>query len=208
MKIIVALCSAIIWGSGQVINKQKLKGFTFFLIQCTLVFVELSTGTLNVLIGVSEPTFRNCGYFTKGLWGLITLGEIPRIGSATLVYDHSILLMIGGIISTIILLLFTLVWIWNIKDAYKSRQGIEQGEKVSSVQYVKNLWERSFEYIMITPGTILVLFISVIPILFSIVVAFTNYNRNAIPPRFIVEWTGFKTFSDIMNISIWSSTFF
>ena len=207
MKIIVTLCSAFIWGSGQFINKQKLKGFVFFLIQCTFVFVELSTGTLNVLLGISEPTFRNCGYFTKGLWGLITLGEIPRLGSATLVYDHSILLMIGGIISTIILLLFALVWIWNIRDAYKSRMAIEQGEKISSAQYVKNLWERSFEYIMITPGTILVLFISVIPVLFSIAVAFTNYNRNAIPPRFIMEWVGFKTFSDIMNIPIWSSTF-
>ena len=207
MKIIAALCSAFIWGSGQLINKQILKGLVFFLLQSVLVFVELSTGTLNVLMGVIEPTFRNCGYFTKGLWGLITLGEIPRLGSATLVYDHSILLMIGGIISTMVLLLFIFVWIWNIRDAYKSRMVIEQGGKVSSVQYVKNLWERSFEYIMITPGTILVLFISVIPVLFSIAVAFTNYNRNAIPPRFIIEWVGFRTFSDIMNIPIWSSTF-
>ena len=207
MKIIVALCSAIVWGSGQVINKQKLKGLVFFLIQGIFVFIELSTGTLNVLTGISEPTFRNSGYFTKGLWGLITLGEIPRLGSATLVFDHSILLMVGGIISTVILLLFILVWIWNIKDAYMSRKSIEDGEKTSSVQYVKNLWEKSFEYIMITPGTILVLFISVIPIVFSVAIAFTNYNRNVIPPRYVVEWIGFGTFSDIINIPIWSSTF-
>ncbi|MCL1819156.1 MAG: sugar ABC transporter permease [Oscillospiraceae bacterium] len=207
MKIICALCSAVIWGGGQVINKQRLKGLVFFLIQGVLVFVELSTGTLDVLTGKVEATFRNCGYFTKGLWGLVTLGEIPRASSSTLVYDHSVMLMITGIISTVILLFFVLIWIWNIKDAYLTRTQIEQGKKVSSVDYVKNLWNKSFEYIMITPGAILVLFISVIPVMFSMLVAFTNYNHNAIPPRYIVDWVGFKSFTDLVMIPIWGSTF-
>ncbi|MCL2004259.1 MAG: sugar ABC transporter permease [Oscillospiraceae bacterium] len=207
MKIIAAICSAVVWGSGQFINKQKLKGLVFFLIQGVLLFIELSTGTLNVLRGVSEANFRNCGYFTKGLWGLITLGEIPRLDSSTLVYDHSIMLMIGGIISTVTLLLFSLVWIWNIRDAYLSRAEIEQGETTSSIGYVKKLWKNSFEYIMITPGALLVLFVSVIPVLFSVLVAFTNYNASTIPPRNLVDWTGFKTFADIVRIPIWGSTF-
>ncbi|MCL2084389.1 MAG: sugar ABC transporter permease, partial [Oscillospiraceae bacterium] len=205
MKLVCAICSSIIWGSGQVINKQRLKGLVFFLIQGILLLVELSTGTLNVLRGVSEAAFRNCGYFTKGVWGLITLGSIPREGSSTLVYDHSVMLMIGGIISTVILLLVSLIWIWNIRDAYLSRIKIEQGEKISSIVYVKKLWKSSFEYIMITPGALLVLFVSVIPVLFSILVAFTNYNASTIPPRNLVDWTGFKTFTDIVKIPIWGS---
>ncbi|MCL2004209.1 MAG: sugar ABC transporter permease [Oscillospiraceae bacterium] len=207
MKIITAICSAVIWGSGQFINKQRLKGLVFFLIQGILIFAELSTGTLDVLTGVAEPAFRNCGFFTKGLWGLMTLGEIPRESSATLVYDHSLMLLIGGIISTVVLLLFVLVWMWNIRDAYRSRAKIEQGETISSIEYVKNLWKNSFEYIMITPGALLVLFISVIPVLTSIAVAFTNYNRNTIPPLNLVDWTGFKTFTDMIRIPIWGSTF-
>ena len=207
MKIIAAICSAIIWGSGQVINKQALKGFFFFLIQCVLLLVELSTGTWDVLMGASEPSFRNYGYFTKGLWGLITLGDIPRESSASLVYDHSIMLMIGGIISTVILLFFGLIWIWNIRDAYRSRLQIEQGEAISSITYVKRLWKSSFEYIMITPGAVLVFFISIIPVLFSVLVAFTNYNANAIPPLKLVDWTGFKTFADIITLPAWNTTF-
>ena len=207
MKIIVAICSSIIWGSGQVINKQHLKGLFFFLIQCVLLLVELTTGTWDVLMGAVEPSFRNCGYFTKGLWGLITLGDTPRESSATLVYDHSIMLMIGGIISTVILLLFGLIWLWNIRDAYKARLQIEQGEVISSVAYVKHLWKNSFEYIMITPGAILVFFISIIPVLFSMLVAFTNYNVNTIPPLKLVDWTGFKTFADIILLPAWNNTF-
>jgi len=207
MKLIVALCSAIVWGSGQFINKQRLKGLVFFAVQCIFLFIELSTGLLDVILGRAEPLLRNCGYFIRGLWGLITLGTIPRLDSSVLVFDHSVMLMIGGIISTFILLLFILVWIWNVRDAYTTQDHIKHGEKQSSLEYVKSLWEKSFEYIMITPGAILVLFISVVPVLFSIGVAFTNYNRNTIPPRNLIDWVGFQTFRDIIEIPIWGTTF-
>ena len=207
MKIFAAICSAVVWGGGQVINRQRLKGLVFFLVQCVLLFIELSTGTLDVLRGVSEPAFRSCGFFIKGIWGLITLGRIPRLDSSTLVYDHSIMLLIGGIISAAILLLFAFIWIWNIRDAYGSRAQLERGETISAAKYAKKLWQNSFEYIMIIPGALLVLFIIVIPMLSTMLVAFTNYNANAIPPRNMVDWTGFKTFADFLKLPIWGKTF-
>jgi len=207
MRFIVSLCSAIIWGSGQLINKQKLKALGFFIIQCILIFVELFTGTFNVITGSVDRTFRNCGFFIKGIWGLVTLGTIPRTDSSVLIYDHSVMLMISGLVALVILLAFILVWIWNIRDAYKSRVEIEKGEKISSIEYMENLWNNAFEYIMITPGMIAVIFISIIPIIFSVLVAFTNYNLNNIPPKNLVSWIGFKTFSDVLATPIWGPTF-
>ena len=210
LKFIVALCSALIWGSGQVINKQYIKGIVFFAVQVIFWFVELSTGTLAVITGQAEAHFRNAGYFTRGLWGIITLGESPRIrvdDAWVLVFDHSIMLMVAGLITIVLLIIFGLIWFWNIRDAYKSRVAIEQGERISSASYVKRLWEQSFEYIMITPGTILVVFISILPVAFSMLIAFTNYNRNNIPPVNLVEWVGFQTFMDIVRIPIWGTSF-
>lgn len=207
MKLIVALCSAVVWGSGQIFNKQTVKGIVLFLSQCVFLFIELSTGTWKVLTGVAERTFRNCGYFTKGIWGLITLGEIPRTDSSVLIYDHSIMLLVGGLISTTILLIFVGIWIWNIRDAYSTRQKIEQGEILGSMDYIKKTWNSSFEYIMLIPAGVLVLFIIVIPLLFTVILAFTNYNASTIPPKNLIDWTGLKTFSDILNLSLWSSTF-
>lgn len=207
MKFVTAICSAVIWGSGQIINKQRLKGLMFFIVQAILVWVEMSTGTFAVITGKVDMTFRNCGFFIKGIWGLVTLGEIPRENSSVLVYDHSVMLLISGLIAGMILLIFMLIYIWNITDAYKSRKKIEHGDAVSSIGYFKKLWHNSFEYIIITPGIVLVMFISILPILFSILVVFTNYNANFIPPRKIIEWTGFQTFKDIVTIKIWGSTF-
>ncbi|GHU31744.1 sugar ABC transporter permease [Spirochaetia bacterium] len=207
MKYVTAVCSALIWGSGQFFNKQKLKALFFFIFEALFIFIELITR------GESHPevagsTFRDAGFFIKGIWGLVTLGSISRENSRVTVYDHSVMLMLAGIIAIMVLLIFVAIWIWNIRDAYKTRVAMESGVKyVSSVQYFQNLWNTAFEYIMIAPGLLLVIFISIVPIFFAILVAFTNYNANFIPPRRLVEWTGLSTFVDIFKIKIWGGTF-
>jgi len=227
MKYVVAIYSGIVWGSGQLLNKQKLKALIFFIFQIAFISIELMTAAAwkNAARLTAESAGRfdlvaflrflpeqlgdihNHGFFIKGIWGLFTLGTIPRVKGAE-VYDHSIMLMLGGIITVLVLLIFCAIWIWNIRDAYKTRQKIETaGKYVSSVQYFREIWKNSFEYIMITPGLLLVLFISLVPIIFSILVAFTNFNANFIPPRRLVEWRGLETFGRILGVKIWSATF-
>jgi arabinogalactan oligomer/maltooligosaccharide transport system permease protein len=232
MKYLAAVFSALVWGSGQCINKQKLKGLVFFIVQIIFVSIELCTssvwgraageviknaafgdlgfpekaGLVFNALGNSLGDIHNYGFFIKGLWGLVTLGSIPRSSGAE-IYDHSIMLMLGGIIACLALLLFAAVWIWNIADAYRTRRRIDRGEEISSGQYFRSLWTGSFEYIMVTPGMLLVVFISIVPIIFAVLVAFTNYNANFIPPRRLVEWTGFETFARIVQVKIWGSTF-
>jgi arabinogalactan oligomer/maltooligosaccharide transport system permease protein len=201
------LCSAIIWGSGQCINKQKFKGLIFFLLQAVFVSIELLTRRGGYDPATPDSQFRNAGYFVRGLWGLFTLGSLPRESSRQPVYDHSVMLMLGGIIALIVFLIFAAFWVWNIIDAYRTRREIEAGRQVSSAQYFRNLWDSAFEYIAIAPGMLLVIFISIVPIIFAILVAFTNYNANFIPPIRLVKWNGLNTFLDIFRIRIWGATF-
>jgi arabinogalactan oligomer/maltooligosaccharide transport system permease protein len=196
-----------VWGSGQCINKQKLKGLLFFLIQVLFVSVELLTRRGAYDPAVPGSQFRNAGYFIRGLWGLITLGSLPRESSRQPVYDHSVMLMLGGIIALIVFLIFAAFWIWNIVDAYKTSRAIRAGKRVTSAQYFQHLWDSAFEYITIAPGMLLVIFISIVPIIFAILVAFTNYNANFIPPVRLIKWNGLNTFLDIFRIPIWGNTF-
>jgi arabinogalactan oligomer/maltooligosaccharide transport system permease protein len=207
MAVAVAIFSAVIWGGGQLVNRQYGKALFFFLIQALFVFIELATGSINIITGQAEMHFRNAGFFLKGLWGIVTLGEIPRESSRVPVYDHSTMLMIGGLLAIVILLVFLIFYIWNIRDAYKTGKRIAQGEHEGSASYFKHVFEDSFEYIAIAPGMFLVMIFSVVPIMFSAIVVFTNYNANNIPPRFLVEWTGLQTFIDIVRLPVWSQTF-
>ena len=69
---LAAVLSAIVSGveEGRSRNKQWFKGAFFFLLQILLVGIELLTG--NYFSGAFS--FRESGFFIKGLWGAITLG--------------------------------------------------------------------------------------------------------------------------------------
>ncbi len=209
----VALFSAIISGSGQFMNKQGIKGVFFLFFQALFWTIELSTGTLNVLMGnIKNPElhgafFREAGYFLSGFWGVITLGNTPKANANVMIFDHSVALLINGLISLVIFLIFVFIYIWGIRDAYKTRKQIEEGVIKSSKEYLDDLWNDMFEYIMITPATILVVFVSLIPIMFAFLTAFTNYNTNNIPPKNLIEWVGLQTYIDVITIPIWGKTF-
>ena len=71
----------------------------------------------------------------------------------------------------------------------------------------KNWWDAIFPYALITPGFLLLIFVVVFPLLFMILLAFTNYDRYNAPPGNLLEWVGFENFLNIINVPIWRETF-
>ena len=203
---LVALASVALWGSGQFLNKQYAKAVFFLTAHLTLIFIELFTGSARVIFGLVPPHFRNAGLFTRGIWGLITLGEIERTSSTVLVFDHSVMLMLEGLIALSVLLGFSIIYIWNVRDAYKTRIEMARGQFESSGSWLKRIINDAFEYIAIAPGLAFIIMFSLIPIAFAFLAAFTNYNSHNIPPRHLIDWVGFQTFRDVFGIPVWNRT--
>lgn len=203
------LLSIFIWGSGQIfICKQYVKGLLFFLVQVLLIGVEIRTGYwLEWAMGLI-PKFEMRlygGFFTKGIWGLITLGVKPGAKKG----DHSMMLMISGVIVVILLLMILAIYLWNLVDAYQSGKQVDTTKKyVRSGEYFRKLYKEKFVYIIITPVVLLVLFVSVMPMIFSILTAFTNYSKGNLPPANLIDWVGIENFFKLFRVPIWSSTFF
>lgn len=179
-----AVYSALFMGSGQFYNREWVKGIFFFLIE----LITLSLVVLNVI--------------PHSIWGLITLGEVagPR-------NDHSIGLMINGIISIVFLFIVILIYIYNIKDAKKVRQDIENEIKpLNSKQYIKYVWDKYFPHVLLSPAVLLIIFFTLLPILFTFLIAFTNYGPKHLPPGKLVDWVGFKNFIRLFTQSDWLKT--
>jgi arabinogalactan oligomer / maltooligosaccharide transport system permease protein len=167
-----------------------------------------------------NPFHENAGFFVKGLWGVITLGVTPsrtvtehyeltffipdgfsRRG-VELQGNFSQQLLLRGIISNLLLVYFIGIFIWNIRDAFKTAKIIEKTKKVpDQVQYFKDVYENAFEYIVLMPALFLVTFISVMPILFGMLVAFTNYDAQHIPPNNLFTWVGLENFRVIFTLN-------
>nr|WP_310795822.1 hypothetical protein [Heyndrickxia oleronia] len=97
---ISTILSLLFMGLGQIYNRQYMKGLLFICLE------------IYIVVFWSLP-FRNA------MWGLTTLGETTqkRIGFKIQPGDHSIFLMIEGIIFLICGLLLIWVYYLNIRDA-------------------------------------------------------------------------------------------
>ncbi len=198
-------------------DAYKKSDFTKFLLR---VYFEMNPDVKADFEKRFDNFFNDqAGFFVKGIWSCITLGEtdreeytaqlqvytaIPVVQSGskfvienTPIQGHtSTYLLINGIISTLVLLFFIIAWVWNIKDAYKtSKLYAETKVRVSSKEYFKEVYESAFEYIVLLPAVIIIAFISVMPIIFSFLIAFTNYKSNIR----LVDWVGLENFVSIFS---------
>lgn len=181
--IVAVVLSILLAGLGQLYNRRYAKGLLFIIIEAAFLI-----------------TFYN--FLNIGLWGLITLGEIPKV-------DHSIFLLIQGLVSVVIIAFAATLYYFNIIDARKDALRIQRGEPMPSLlESCKNAWDKGFPYIFVTPGLVMLLFIVVLPLLFMVSLAFTDYNLYNSPPRKLLHWVGFENFKNLLSIPIWKDTFF
>jgi arabinogalactan oligomer/maltooligosaccharide transport system permease protein len=185
-----AILSALFMGLGQFFNREWTKGIMFLLIEVAALF--------------------NINYFINSIYGLITLGDTPqKMVNGVKVGQHSINMMVDGIIAIFIILIFLGFYALNIRDAHKSVKELENGKKpLNGLAYIHSIWDKYFPYIMTTPSFLFTTFFILLPIVFTIAVAFTNYSSpNHLPPGKMVDWVGLENFVNLANLKIWNSTF-
>lgn len=174
---------SLIPGMGQFYNRQKIKGilFLFFFVMYIVVFKDL---------------------FNMGIWGIVTLGvEVPR--------DNSIFLLAEGLVALIVIGFGLFFYYLNLRDAYKNGELIDKGLKVNSIKGTYHaLLSEGYPYLLISPGFLLLVFSVIFPILFSVALAFTNYDLYHSAPANLANWVGLATFKKIFTVDIWRSTLF
>ena len=192
-----AVLSAICIGFGQLYNRQWVKGILLSL---------FGLGSLYYFV-------TNLG---DALKGMITLGESGSgfqvvDGLTKLVEgDHSINLLIEGLITLLLLVLYLIAYYANIKNAYNTGKQRDLGEKPNTFKQTLNyIFEEKFAQSFLTLPAIGILFFTVMPIIFMVMLAFTNYSApNNLPPAKLVDWVGFQTFTSLVALKSWSHTFF
>lgn len=179
----LAAILSIIPGIGQFYNKRYIKGsiFIVFFISFISVFYQ----------------FMNIGF-----WGLFTLGTVPKL-------DDSRVLLAQGIISLLLIAFAITLYIVNIIDAYRNADQYNKGFEIKDRKgRMTATWDKTFPYLLISPGIFLLIFVVVFPLLFMCFLAFTNYNLYNAPPRHLLEWVGFDNFKSLVTVPIWKTTFF
>ncbi|MEK3884686.1 sugar ABC transporter permease [Paenibacillus sp. PL2-23] len=194
---IAAILSVLVMGLGQLYNRQIVKGLLYMAVYAAAwIYLIPQLGT--------------------AIWGVVTLGEktqgFQKVGKVMVRVegDHSIYLLISGLITLFVFAVFLILYILNIRDAYWTGKRRDQGEQPAGFkQSWAHLTDKKFPYLMLSLPAVGVLFFTIMPIIFMIMLAFTNYaSPNHIPPKSLVDWVGFETFTNLLTLKTWSGTFF
>ena len=183
--------SLILFGSGYIARGQYIKGILLEIIQ-VLFFLF---------------TF---GFSMEYILKLGTLGTVQReevFDPLTLTktvndYDNSLMILLCGIIGILFIFMYMLLSISNVKAAYQLQLLKQQGGHINSFKEdVVDLFHHKFYIILLTLPSIGVLLVNIIPILFMVCIAFTNYDMDHQPPTYLFTWVGLDNFKDMFTTS-------
>ncbi len=191
--------SGIIFGFGNLISGQIVKGIMFFVLEVIYFIYMISFGF-------------------QSLINLKTLGTNTQqevFNEAKQIYeyvsgDNSMLFLLYGVITIFITLGFICLFINSIKSAYIVQLQKQRGKKIPKfIDDLKSLKEERLHIMLLSLPVLGVILFTVIPIVFMICIAFTNYDHKHQPPGNLFTWVGLENFKSMFSFgSELSQTFF
>ena len=147
-------------------------------------------------------------FWARKVFDLITLGY-PQPDVPVKLRSHSIFMLIDGILVLSIIAIFVALYVISVRSARKS---YVEYCRLKRFPQRSSVWESAngaFPLLGLAPCIIFLLIFVVVPLVFSVAVAFTNYSApNHIPPKNTVDWVGVQNFKDLLGGgTTWSKGF-
>ena len=179
--------SYIIMGFGSLSRGAVLRG---------LAFLALEAGYIYYMINFGWDYMIKLGTLgtTEQYIDMLTYTKVPG--------DNSFLILLYGIMAVLVTLLFIFIWRLNVAENRKEEILKKEGRKLPTfASDIKNLFDKNFDKTLLAlPVTGVVVF-TVIPIIFMICVAFTNYDYDHQAPSKLFTWVGIENFKNLFSIS-------
>ena len=193
--------SYVIMGFGQLFRGQTVRGLLFLSLEAVFLYFMNSFGV-------------------KYLSDLVTLGdqavvkELNDWGLEVITYkDNSLQILLYGVLTAFVVLGFVATWIMNVNGSYAIDQLKKQGLKPRNFKGDLNALtdEECYKTLLAVPLLGIVIF-TVVPLVFMILVAFTNYDYTHLPPTSLFDWVGLDNFKTVLGLGAsegkFSHTFF
>ena len=175
-------------GLGQILQKQWIKGCLY--LSCFVSYVVYL-----IFVGF------------KDIKGFFTLGTVKSDAWLGIKGDDSIMMLLRGLLAFAITSLFIIVHKSNVNDIKRSAIKLENGEALPKFRKACSVFvDKKFYIIALALPVIGVVIFNILPIVFMILISFTNYGGDIVPPE-LVDWIGFDNFGKILTLSKIKTTF-
>lgn len=176
--------SYIIFGFGPILRKQFLKGFALLALEVLFVLYMVGFGW-NYLKDIGTLGTTGRGFNPDGT---VTYG------------DNSFLILLYGLLSIIIIAVFIFVWRINIRENRKEELLLKEGKTLPTMkQDLHSLLDSNFDKTLLALPVLGIFVFTVLPIIFMICIAFTNYDYNHQAPAKLFTWVGLENFKNLFS---------
>ncbi|MDY5852819.1 MAG: sugar ABC transporter permease [Bacilli bacterium] len=180
--------SYFIMGTGNLARGQVLRGLLFFFFQVIFILYMV---------------------FFGGHW----LGKFDNLGDTTLVNeydpildtfvdkpgDDSFKILLYGLLTIIFIVAFIYTWYLNIKQCRTLDKIVASGKKIKSGKDdLQSLVDDQFHKTLLALPVTGILLFTVLPMIFMILVAFTNYDAAHDGYRNLFTWVGLQNFNELL----------
>lgn len=191
--------SFLVMGTGCVRYKQYARGLIYFLTEIGF-FHFFRNFALQYL-----SKFNTLGTETqKKVWNeeLQIFQRFPG--------DNSMLILLYSVLSLAVVVVFLYIWYANIRDAWNAQKNTEQGLKIESFRDdIRSLTHERFHMTLLALPMLMLVLFTLLPIIFMILIAFTNFDVDHQPPGNLFTWVGMTNVTDIfLGNEIKTNTFF
>lgn len=179
--------SFLVMGAGCIRYKQYARGILYLLTQVLFVFFFRSFA-LQYL-----SKFPTLGTETqRKVWNeeLQIFQRFPG--------DNSMLILLYSVLSLAAVAVFLYIWYANIRDSWRAQASLEQGRAIDSFREdLRSLTHERFHITLLSMPMLTMVLFTLLPTIFMILIAFTNFDADHQPPGNLFTWVGMTNVTDI-----------
>ena len=173
--------SYLIFGFGSLMRGQIAKGLAFLAMEVLFIWYMVSFGWM---------------YLSK----FTTLGTVETTKSrrVTVYGDNSFLILLFGLLTIILIVFIIFVWRLNIRESRREELILREGKHLpSNKKVLASLLDANFDKTLLALPVLGIFVFTVLPIIFMICVAFTNYDKSHQAPTKLFTWVGLDNFQKL-----------
>lgn len=195
----ITRCAYFIMGSGAFLRKQFIKGYLYLSAQILFILYMIRFG-FSQLSGLTTL-------------GTTLAGEVFDEAQGIYLYSeghNSMLMLLFGVFCIFVIIGFFAIYFMSVRGAIANQKLIEEGKQLPGFRdELKTLLNERYHVTILALPTILTFAFTIAPLVFMVLIAFTNFDVDHQPPGSLFTWVGLQNFKDLLyNNKIISGTFF
>ena len=172
------------WGAGYFRRKQYVKAILMTLLEIAVIVFTLNFAMAYV------PKF--------GTLGTVQAEQVFNMQTMQTEwndYDNSFMILLFSLFSFVIWFVAAVVCMRNVVNAYELQMQAQRGKHINTfVEDLREYLDKKFHITLLSLPVLGIVVFTLIPMLLLILVAFTNYDQQHMPPTNLFTWVGFSNF--------------